>query len=163
MWLFATAHQDEVISRINTVTESSPPDLRWKQRFSNYQKAKRQLADAVQLSGQRPLTQLEQQGLIKVFEFTQELASNVMKDYFEYQGNTSITGSRDALHEAFNEGLINDGEGWMDTIKSRNRSSHTYEENTAQALARIIVERYMGLFEAFTIRMRELGADDTNH
>jgi len=142
------------------MTESIPPDIRWKQRFRNYQRAVRQLADAVQLSRQRPLTQLEQQGLIKAFEFTQELAWNVMKDYFEYQGNTSITGSRDALREAFQKGLISDGEGWTETIKSRNRSSHAYDENTAQELARIIVERYMRLFETFNTRMRELGADD---
>jgi nucleotidyltransferase substrate binding protein (TIGR01987 family) len=86
-----------------------------------------------------------------------------MKDYFEYQGNTSITGSRDALREAFNKGLIADGEGWMETIKSRNRSSHTYDENTARELARIIVERYMSLFETFSTRMRELDADDASH
>lgn len=142
------------------MTESAQPDIRWKQRFSNYLKAEQQLLDAVDLSRQRTLTQLEQQGLIKAFEFTQELAWNVMKDYFEYQGNTSITGSRDALREAFSKGLIHDGEGWMETIKSRNRSSHTYDENTARELARIIVERYMKLFEAFSTRMRELGTDD---
>ncbi len=83
-----------------------------------------------------------------------------MKDYFEYQGNTSITGSRDAMREAFNKRLIEDGEGWMETIKSRNRSSHTYDENTARELVRIITERYMTLFETFAVRMHDLGADD---
>ncbi len=140
--------------------EPVPADIRWKQRFSNYLKAKQQLVDGVDLSRQRPLSRLEQQGLIKAFEFTQELAWNVMKDYFEYQGNTSITGSRDAMREAFNKRLIEDGEGWMETIKSRNRSSHTYDENTARELVRIITERYMTLFETFAVRMHDLGADD---
>lgn len=76
-------------------------DTRWKQRFSSFQRAHAQLASAVALGRQRPLSQLEQQELIKAFEFTQELAWNVMKDYFEYQGNTVITGSRDAIREAF--------------------------------------------------------------
>lgn len=142
------------------MTDPVSADIRWKQRFSNYLKAKQQLADGVTLSRQRPLSQLEQQGLIKAFEFTQELAWNVMKDYFEYQGNTSITGSRDAMREAFNKGLIQDGEGWMETIKSRNRSFHTYDENTARELARIIADRYMALFEDFATRMRALGAND---
>jgi nucleotidyltransferase substrate binding protein (TIGR01987 family) len=139
------------------------PDIRWKQRFSNYQRAYRQLADAVALSKTRPLSDLEQQGLIQAFEFTQELAWQVMKDYFEYQhGATTLTGSRDAIREAFRIGLIKDGDGWMDTIKSRNRSSHTYDENTAKALAATISNRYTPLFEAFKIDMETLasGAPD---
>ncbi len=54
-----------------TVIEPVPADIRWKQRFSNYLKAKQQLVDGVDLSRQRPLSRLEQQGLIKAFEFTQ--------------------------------------------------------------------------------------------
>nr|VFJ56069.1 MAG: nucleotidyltransferase substrate binding protein, HI0074 family [Candidatus Kentron sp. DK] len=72
-------------------------DIRWRQRFDNYRQALARLRDAVALRQQRPLSDLEQQGLIKAFEFTHELAWNVMKDYFEYQGNTRITGSRDAI------------------------------------------------------------------
>lgn len=68
------------------------PDIRWQQRFSNYRRAYTQLAEAVALSTTRPLSRLEQQGLIQAFEFTQELAGQVMKDYFEYQqGATTIT------------------------------------------------------------------------
>jgi hypothetical protein len=66
-------------------------DLRWQQRLMNYEKALSQLVAAVNLSKQRALSDLEKQGLIQVFEFTHELAWNVMKDYFLYQGNTSIT------------------------------------------------------------------------
>ncbi|WP_295461023.1 nucleotidyltransferase substrate binding protein, partial [uncultured Thiodictyon sp.] len=93
------------------------------------------------------------------FEFTQELSWNVMKDYFEYQGNTDITGSRDAIREAFRRGLVTDGDTWMDTIKSRNRSSHTYDENTANQLIETITTRYMIVFDAFQTRMQAL-ADD---
>ena len=34
-----------------------------------------------------------------------------MKDYFLYQGNPEISGSRDAIRSAFKDGLITDGEG----------------------------------------------------
>ena len=57
------------------------------------------------LAGERPLSDLEKQGLIQAFEFTHELAWNVMKDYFAFQGNSSITGSRDAVRESFASGL----------------------------------------------------------
>lgn len=134
-------------------------DIRWKQRLSNLQRALKQLAEAVELGRQRPLSRLEQQGLIKAFEFTHELAWNVMKDYFEYQGNVAITGSRDAIREAFRRGLIVDGESWMATISSRNRSSHTYDENTATQLAADITTRYLPLFESFNRHMEELSRD----
>jgi nucleotidyltransferase substrate binding protein (TIGR01987 family) len=143
------------------MTHTNNPDIRWKQRFSNYQRAYSQLAEAVALAKTRPLSRLEQQGLIQAFEFTQELAWQVMKDYFEYQqGATTITGSRDAIRAAFQAGLIEDGDGWMDTIKSRNRSSHTYDENTANALAEIISKRYLPLFDSFKTRMQALAAVD---
>ncbi|WP_295390377.1 nucleotidyltransferase substrate binding protein [uncultured Thiodictyon sp.] len=134
-------------------------DIRWQQRFANYRRAFQQLREAVELAAERPLSRLEQQGLIKTFEFTQELSWNVMKDYFEYQGNTDITGSRDAIREAFRRGLVTDGDTWMDTIKSRNRSSHTYDENTANQLIETITTRYMIVFDAFQTRMQAL-ADD---
>nr|VFJ70128.1 MAG: nucleotidyltransferase substrate binding protein, HI0074 family [Candidatus Kentron sp. FM]VFJ70497.1 MAG: nucleotidyltransferase substrate binding protein, HI0074 family [Candidatus Kentron sp. FM]VFK14752.1 MAG: nucleotidyltransferase substrate binding protein, HI0074 family [Candidatus Kentron sp. FM] len=131
-------------------------DIRWKQRFDNYRLALGRLSDAVALGMQRPLSDLERQGLIKAFEFTHELAWNVMKDYFEYQGNTNITGSRDAFREAFRRGLITDGQSWMETIASRNRSSHTYDEQTASRLAQMISNRYLALFQRFEDRMKEL-------
>ena len=62
-------------------------DIRWQQRLTNYEKALAQLISAVNLARQRSLSELEIQGLIQAFEFTHELAWNVMKDYFLYQGN----------------------------------------------------------------------------
>lgn len=89
----------------------------------------------MELGRQRPLSEIEQLGLIKAFEFTHELPWNVMKDYFEYQGNTSITGSRDATREAFRRNLIDDGEGWMEMLQSRNKTSHTYNQEVADEIA----------------------------
>jgi len=99
---------------------------------------------------------LEEQGLIHCFEFTHELAWNVLKDYFEYQGNTAITGSRDATREAFNKGLIRDGEGWMEMIKSRNQSSHTYNEEVADEIANKIIQQYYALFAEFKNKIKTL-------
>lgn len=131
-------------------------DIRWEQRFNNYQRALQTLTDAVTLAAQRPLSELERQGLIQAFEFTHELAWNVMKDYFVYQGNPSITGSRDAVRESFSKGLIEDGEGWMAMIKSRNLSSHTYNPEIAEQIARQIITLYHPLFVAFRGKMRRL-------
>ena len=69
-------------------------DIRWKQRFDNFQRALHQLTLAMELKAQRPLTELEQQGFIQGFEFTHELAWNVPKDYLEMEGIQGWVGSR---------------------------------------------------------------------
>ena len=130
-------------------------DIRWQQRLAHYLKALEQLEDAVALSRRRPLSKLEKQGLIKGFELTHELAWTLMKDWFEYQGNSGITGSRDATRESFRRGLIGDGEGWMEMISSRNRTVHTYNEDTAAQIADRVVDLYAGLFREFAEVMLE--------
>lgn len=128
-------------------------DIRWLQRLSNYRRA---LAQLTKFIDKGELNELEQQGLIQAFEFTHELAWNVMKDYFEYQGNSAITGSRDATREAFQKNLLQDGETWMSMIKSRNQSSHTYNKETADQIAGLVVDSYFSLFQAFAAKMTEL-------
>ncbi|MDL5045394.1 nucleotidyltransferase substrate binding protein [Oscillatoria amoena NRMC-F 0135] len=131
-------------------------DIRWLQRFQSFQKAFLLLERAVRETDQRELNELEKQGLIQRFEFTHELAWNVLRDYFAYQGNPDITGSRDATREAFNKGLVTDGEGWMEMIQSRNQSSHTYNEEIAQEILSKIVQRYYPLFWEFNDKMNTL-------
>lgn len=128
-------------------------DIRWIQRLNNFEKALGQLK---KFTDKADLNELEQQGLIQAFEFTHELAWNVMKDYFEYQGDTTITGSRDATRTAFQMGLIQNGEGWMEMIKSRNQSTHTYNEATALEIVQKILTLYYGLFLEFKNKMGTL-------
>lgn len=128
-------------------------DIRWIQRLSNFNRALSQLELAVQLAKERKLSDLERQGLIQAFEFTHELAWKVMKDYFVYQGLDQITGSRDAIRAAFNNGIIDDGEAWMNTIISRNKTSHTYNEDTAKEISKEIIHSYLQLFKKFQTKM----------
>ena len=130
-------------------------DIRWQQRLDNYNQALSQLSSAVALVKQRALSDLEKQGLIQAFEFTHELAWNVMKDYFALQGNPNITGSRDAVRESFNKGLVGNGQGWMEMIKSRNQTSHTYNQDIANEIVDQIVNSYHGLFQDFLLQMHQ--------
>ncbi|HAZ7572829.1 nucleotidyltransferase substrate binding protein [Legionella sp. PATHC032] len=131
-------------------------DVRWQQRLNNYARALQQLSLAVNLAQTRPLSDLEKQGLIQAFEFTHELAWNVMKDYFFFQGNSAITGSRDATRESFNKGLIKEGEIWMEMIKSRNQTSHTYNQSVADEIVKNIINSYHSSFQAFLEKMQGL-------
>jgi nucleotidyltransferase substrate binding protein (TIGR01987 family) len=121
-------------------------EIRWKQRFENYLKALETLSDAAKLADERNLSTLEEQGVIQSFEYTHELAWNVLKDYLEYQGVGNIVGSRGAVREAFRNGLIEDGETWMTMIKDRNLSSHTYDQATAQEIVTRILEEHHPAF-----------------
>lgn len=116
-----------------------PDDIRWIQRLDNYSKALRQLTRFIERG---KLNELEQQGLIQSFEYTYELAWNTIKDFFETQGESGILGSRDAFRLAFKRGLIENGEIWMEMIKSRIQTSHTYNEDVAEDIAMRIVTQY---------------------
>lgn len=131
-------------------------DIRWRQRFSNYQKALAQLANAVELSQRRPLSELEQQGLVQAFEYTYEMAWNTMRDYLIHQGISDLVGSRDTIRESFSQGLIIDGEGWMDMLVDRNRSSHTYNLAVAETIVANILTRYFPLFLELQTRLQNL-------
>ena len=131
-------------------------DIRWKQRFQNYKKALVTVERAVELAASRELSLLEKQGMIQGFEFTFELAWNVMKDYLEEEGIKDIIGSKGAVRHAFNKGLIEDGQVWMDMIEARNISTHTYDEETAEKLLKKIIEPFFGQFMAFAEKMNSL-------
>ena len=130
-------------------------DIRWKQCFDNFQRAMHQLARGIETKAQRPLSDLEQQGLIQAFEFTHELAWNVLKDYLEMEGIQGLVGSRSTAREAFKRGLVGDGEVWMDMIEKRNLSSHTYNPSVANTLVASISDRYYVAFRELQLRFAQ--------
>ncbi|SNR97585.1 nucleotidyltransferase substrate binding protein, HI0074 family [Belliella buryatensis] len=130
-------------------------DIRWKQRFENYQKAFSQLKAAIEDNGVNPIDIIKE-GILQRFEFTHELAWKVMKDYLEFEGIQNITGSRSATREAFNIGLIQKGQIWMDMIESRNKTVHTYNQDVLIVEFKKVVEDYFVLFEAFEEKMKSL-------
>jgi len=130
-------------------------DIRWLQRFDNYKRALKQLDDAAALAGERPLTDIEEQGLVKAFEFTFELAWNVMKDFLSMKGITGIIGSKDSVRHAFNQGLIADGHVWMNMIDTRNESAHTYDGGTKDRIVSAITGQYCGELDAFAAAMQD--------
>ncbi|MDD5214301.1 MAG: nucleotidyltransferase substrate binding protein [Methylococcales bacterium] len=135
-------------------------DIRWKQQFNNYLKAFQMLIEAVELAQTRELSKLEQQGLIQGFEFTHELAWNVLKDYLEHKGFVNLIGSRDATRTAFKNGLIENGEVWMEMIKARNQTSHTYNPELADDVADDILNVFYPEFEKLAQKFTELSEQD---
>lgn len=131
-------------------------ELRWKQRFSNFERAFAFLQSAVDLASARELSDLEKQGLIQGFEFTHELAWNVLKDYLTEQGIVGLVGLKDATRSAFSNQLIEDGEAWMKMIQSRNLTSHTYNVDIANEVVQDILEHYHAAFASFLSKFSTL-------
>ena len=119
-------------------------EIRWQQRFSHFEKAYHQL---VRFLEHESLNELEQQGLIKSFEYTYELAWNTLKDYLLSTGLQDIYGPRDAVKAAFKAELLEDGHLWMEMIKDRNLTVHTYNEDHAKEILSRIVALYAPAFK----------------
>lgn len=128
-------------------------DIRWIQRFENFNKALAQLSKFIEKG---ELNELEMQGIIQSFEYTYELAWNVMKDFLKEKGNQNIFGSRDAITESYKLGLIANGDGWMNMFKDRNQTSHTYNEEVVNQIFKNITEHYFQLFIDFQSKMSQL-------
>ncbi|MBQ6768809.1 MAG: nucleotidyltransferase substrate binding protein [Prevotella sp.] len=139
-------------------------DIRWIQRLENFSKALEKLNEAAQIMEKElhysvEVNDLLKEGLIQRFEYTHELAWNVMKDYAEYQGSTDIRGSRDAIRWALHNGLAND-KAWMKSIEDRNLSSHDYDSMTADSIFIKVIETYLPLFNQFEQTMKEISRND---
>lgn len=130
-------------------------DIRWIQRFNNYQKALARLGDAVALTEERELSDLEQQGLIQGFEFTFDLAWKTLQDYLRHHKRPNDNGGPNVIiTQALEDGIIKGVDLWKAMKKSRDLTSHSYDEETADDIAENIVDTYHGLLIQLETRMQ---------
>lgn len=117
-------------------------DIRWQQRFSNFEKSINHLELALKIEN---ADIVQKAGIIQFFELTYELAWNLMKDYMEAQGFTDVKSPRSAIKKSFETGLISNGQLWMELLLDRNLTSHTYDEEKATEVEKLIKEKYYPL------------------
>lgn len=115
-------------------------DIRWKQRFQNFEKAIKYLQESI--VKQNP-SALEKAGIIQVYEYTFELAWKTLKDYLE-ENSVAVKFPRDTIKESFKYELLDNGEIWLDMLEKRNLMSHTYNETNAELAYHLIVHEYFG-------------------
>lgn len=113
-------------------------DVRWKQRFINFEKSYNLLNQYIN----QPIeTDLERAGIIQFFEISFELSWKLMKDYLEAQ-ELSVKSPRETIKQAYQIGLIDDGHIWIDALSDRNLTVHTYDEKMAKKLVNDIAKVY---------------------
>lgn len=123
-------------------------EIRWAYRFENFSRAYHLLHEALE-NGVEALSQLECEGVVQRFEYTFELAWNVLKDRLEYDGiRIGTITPRNVIREAFKAKLIEDGKAWLDMLTDRNEMSHTYDFARFKAVVRNIHTRYLNILDA---------------
>jgi nucleotidyltransferase substrate binding protein (TIGR01987 family) len=127
-------------------------DIRWQQRFSNFNKAYKQLEKFLK---HEDLNELEMQGLIKAFEYTYELSWKTLQDLLRDKGYNNIAGPKPVIEQSFQDGYIANGKGWMRMHKSRNLASHTYDEDTAMDIIENIRDEYFSLLQDLIVKLEE--------
>ena len=114
-------------------------EIRWKQRFENFDKSYKLLK---KYSNQEITTELERAGIIQFFEMTFELAWKVLKDYLESEGYM-VKSPWETVKQAFQIGLIDNGHIWIDALSNRNLTTHTYDEELATKMTSEILNAYL--------------------
>ncbi len=115
-------------------------DIRWKQRFVNFEKTFKLLERTIAI---RDLSEAEKGGLIQFYEVCFELAWKTMKDYLENEG-FEVKSPREVIKQAFQIGLIEEGELWLAALEDRNQTSHVYDENIVnQIVGKILGTNFM--------------------
>ena len=118
-------------------------EIRWKQRFVNFEKSFRLLERTIQIKNP---SEAEKGGLIQFYEMSFELSWKLMKDYLESEGFI-IKSPRDTIKQAFQAEIISEGETWIRALDDRNLTTHIYDEKTIELIIDNIRDKYFKLIE----------------
>lgn len=123
--------------------------------YNDFKEALAELKDLLEEAQNKNSPERCQQKVIRAFELTHELSLNTISEYLRKQGRPAYQGPRDTTVDAFHEDLIDDGEGWLDMIIIRIKTSPIYSEDTTKPLYNKITSHYLQLFENFNRRLDE--------
>ena len=134
--------------------EISSQDIRWKQRFQNYEKAFKRLSRAIEVVKSAPDDDLLQSGLVQTYEYTFELAWKTLKDYLTLEG-FEVRSPRETIRQGFQSGYITNGEDWLQALADRNLTIHIYDDVIIIRVLNDIFERYFFLLQDFYVSFKE--------
>ena len=121
--------------------------IRWKQRFQNFEKAltvfKDRCTDVKEHPKGSKYYDAFQMALVQAFEILIELSWKVLKDYLENEGYTEVQTGKRAFRQAFQDGMIENGEVWLKALEMRNSTSHIYDISILEELNVFVVESFL--------------------
>ena len=130
-----------------TIHTGMSSDIRWKQRFDNFDRAFVLLREVYERKLDS-LSRLEKEGAIQRFEVAFELAWKTINDYLEESGVVvNPVTPRNVIKEAFTARLLDDADVWIDMMLHRNLLSHTYDIKVFEVVLQALAERYFPAFD----------------
>ncbi len=126
-------------------------EIRWKQRFVNYEKSFRLLERTIAINNP---SEAEKGGIIQFYEVCFELSWKLLKDYLESEGYI-VKSPKQSIKQAFQIGVIDEGELWISALEDRNLTAHTYDEETTELIIYKINKEYFNLLKALYLNFKE--------
>ncbi|MGL6118964.1 MAG: HI0074 family nucleotidyltransferase substrate-binding subunit [Fusobacteriaceae bacterium] len=140
--IYKTNEKGDIIMTMNKLQD----------KLYDYKKAFSKLEIALEKDARSDELYLD--GTIQRFEFVYELSWKLMKHYLEFEG-IEASSPRTAFREAFKMGIISDAAEWIKLMENRNRTSHTYNEETAWDIYEKISTEYISIFDEFKNKISE--------
>ena len=122
-------------------------NIRWKQRFQNFEKTltvfKDRCSDVKEHPKGSKYYEAFQMALVQAFEILIELSWKVLKDYLENEGYTEVQTGKRVFRQAFQDGMIENGEVWLKALEIRNSTSHIYDVALLEELNGFVIESFL--------------------
>ncbi len=121
-------------------------DIRWRQRFDNFEKANDNFLIVLEALKENPENIINKMAIIQAYEMVFELGWKTARDFLTAQG-VEVNFPRDVIKEAFAYEIIDNGEIWIKMLDDRNLTVHTYDEAKANAIVADIRNNYFYALE----------------
>lgn len=124
-------------------------------KLENFSKSLRNLENST--SYQPPFDVVTEAGLVSLFQICMEQSWKAMKYALSQHGfsEAQTESPRKVVKCAYAAGMINDEEGWLDTLESRNLMSHAYDDSVALSIISKTREKYISIFQELERELRE--------
>ena len=94
-------------------------------------------------------SEIARAGILHAFEFTFELWWKYLQKYLNSLYILEEHGPSSVIKTAFQNGVLDDGQPYMDMLRDRNLISHTYKENMAEEIYLRIKNEHINSLKLF--------------
>ena len=116
------------------------------QSYDIFLKAYNKLTEFIETDNK---TEKDRAAIIHAYEYTFELWWKFLQRYLEDFEMVTEHGPGATIRNAFQFGILEEGQPYMDMLRDRNLIAHTYKENVAQEIHKRIVENHFYTLKAF--------------
>ncbi len=116
-------------------------------KYDNFCKSIANLKEGLEI--EEPYTIVEQTGIVGLFEICFEQSWKLMKEVLEEHGRfeEKIGSPKAIIKVAYQCGMVNNCDGWLELLDLRNILAHTYSDEQSLYVIRKLKSDHISLFE----------------